>query len=76
MYIAERRTVCLDQVQKLKTADEDDTVSMKSEDMDDDDLPCKATLKISGTSAGNKLWENKGTRVLLYSFQSCYIKNL
>ena len=48
---AERRTACLEEVQRLKTADEDDTVSMKSEDMDED-LPCKATLKISGISLG------------------------
>ena len=49
VFSAERRTACLDEVQKLKSAEEDDTVSLKSEDINED-LPCKATLQISGGS--------------------------
>ncbi|CAB3990190.1 Hypothetical predicted protein [Paramuricea clavata] len=75
-FSTERRTACLDQVQKLKTADEDDTVSMKSEDMEDD-LPCKATLKISGIKipVDKKMLANKNcSEPCIYSF-ICIVKH-
>ena len=68
---AERRTACLEEVQRLKTADEDDNVSMKSEDMDED-LPCKATLKISGISLG-KITE--ADFALLKTFNRAFYNN-
>ncbi|XP_028392759.1 anillin-like isoform X2 [Dendronephthya gigantea] len=75
-FSTERRTACLDEVQKLKSAEEDDAVSVGSEDMDED-LPCKATLNISGIKlpVDKKMLPNKNSsEPCIYSF-ICILKH-
>lgn len=46
LLLAERRTTCLDEVQKLKTCDTKDDACMNEQP---EGFPCNATLTISGT---------------------------